>query len=444
MARFLICCTPVHGHLSPLLRVAQALAGRRHEVVVLTGSRFEEAVTATGSRHVSLPAACDYDDRDMDGSFPGRAQKRGAARLNFDVSHVFADPIPHQYRALEELRRDFPADALLVDTAFIGAMPLALSGATGRPPIVVFNVLPLSLSSRDTAPFGFGLAPSSSKLGRARNAALGLAVRHLLLRPGQRRINQMLESVGSAALPVFFMDGPKLADRLIQPTVPAFEYPRSDLAENVRFVGPVLPPPTERFDPPNWWADIDATRPVVLVTQGTIDTADLGRLILPTLSALEHEDVLVIATTGGHPGSAIPGPAPANARIESYIPFDQLLPKVDVMVTNGGYGGVHFALSHGVPLVVAGATEDKPEVAARVAWAGVGINLRTGKPTARRLRSAVREVMSDPSYRHRARSLQTELARHDAVASIAAMLEELATKTDTAHSPARTGDASAM
>jgi UDP:flavonoid glycosyltransferase YjiC (YdhE family) len=36
------------------------------------------------------------------------------------------------------------------------------------------------------------------------------------------------------------------------------------------------------------------------------------------------------------------------------------------MVTNGGYGGVQMALAHAVPLVVAGAKEDKPEVAGRV------------------------------------------------------------------------------
>jgi UDP:flavonoid glycosyltransferase YjiC (YdhE family) len=44
----------------------------------------------------------------------------------------------------------------------------------------------------------------------------------------------------------------------------------------------------------------------------------------------------------------------------------------------------------GVPLVVAGDTEDKPEVAARVAWSGVGITLRTGRPRPDRLRAAVR------------------------------------------------------
>jgi hypothetical protein len=54
-----------------------------------------------------------------------------------------------------------------------------------------------------------------------------------------------------------------------------------------------------------------------------------------------------------------------------------------VMVTNGGYGGVQMALSYGVPLVVAGASEDKPEVGARVAWSGAGLNLKTGKPSRR-------------------------------------------------------------
>lgn len=425
MSRFLICCSPVHGHLAPLLRVTQELVARRHEVVVLTGARFEEPVQATGARHVPLPLGADYDDRDLDGSFPGRAAKRGPARINFDVSRVFADPLPHQLQALRHVLGSFPAEAVLVDPGFFGVLPLLLAETGTRPPILVCNPMPLMVSSRDTAPFGFGLAPSSAPLGRARNAALRFVVQRVLLGPGQRHVSRVLESVGSPRLPGFFMDSVLLPDLMLEATVPSFEYPRTDLPGNVRFVGPILPPPTERFDPPAWWSELDGARPVVHVTQGTIDTADLGRLIAPTLAALEHEDVVVVVTTGGRPASAIPGPVPANARVEPFLPYDHLLPKVDLMVTNGGYGGVHYALSHGVPLVVAGATEDKPEVAARVAWAGVGVNLRTGKPTAEKLGPAIRTVLRDPSYRHRARAFQAEFAGHDAVGQIAGMLEEL-------------------
>ena len=61
-----------------------------------------------------------------------------------------------------------------------------------------------------------------------------------------------------------------------------------------------------------------------------------------------------------------------------------------VVAELGGYGGVVQALRHGVPLVVAGRSEDKPEVAVRVAWSGAGLNLRTDRPTQARLRRPVR------------------------------------------------------
>ena len=134
------------------------------------------------------------------------------------------------------------------------------------------------------------------------------------------------------------------------------------------------------------------------VTQGTIDNADLGRLVEPTIEALGGEDVIVVATTGGRDASQLKVALPTNTFVAEYIPHDLLLPKVDVMVTNGGYGAVQRALSMGVPLVVAGNTEDKPEVAARVAWTGAGINLRTGTPTPGAVRAAVRDVLNDGRY----------------------------------------------
>src|SRR4030095_4366556 len=90
-----------------------------------------------------------------------------------------------------------------------------------------------------------------------------------------------------------------------------------------------------------------------------------------------------------------PRSLPANARVEPFIPFGALLPHVDLMITKGGYGGVQFALAHGVPLIVAGATEEKPEIAARVAWSGAGINLKTKTPSPEQIRAAVRAVLAD-------------------------------------------------
>lgn len=119
----------------------------------------------------------------------------------------------------------------------------------------------------------------------------------------------------------------------------------------------------------------------MLVTQGTVSNHDFSQLIAPTLAALADEpDLLVVATAGGRSSAAIPGPIPDNARVADYLPLEKLLPRVDALVTNGGYGTVNQALGHGIPLVTAGLSEDKPDVCARVAWSGAGIDLHTSTP----------------------------------------------------------------
>jgi len=60
-----------------------------------------------------------------------------------------------------------------------------------------------------------------------------------------------------------------------------------------------------------------------------------------------------------------------------------------------------------------------------VAWSGAGIDLRTGTPTARAIRNAVREVLGDDSYLRRARELEAAYAQRDGIAEIAALIDEV-------------------
>jgi UDP:flavonoid glycosyltransferase YjiC (YdhE family) len=117
---------------------------------------------------------------------------------------------------------------------------------------------------------------------------------------------------------------------------------------------------------------------------------------------------------------------PANAHQAAFLPYDQLLPRTSVVVTNGGWGGVLAALAAGVPLVVAGGTLDKPEIARRVAYSGVGLDLRTGRPKPTAVRAAVERVLAEPSFGARARTVGESLARHGGVRTAADLLEQLA------------------
>jgi UDP:flavonoid glycosyltransferase YjiC (YdhE family) len=156
----------------------------------------------------------------------------------------------------------------------------------------------------------------------------------------------------------------------------------------------------------------------VLVTQGTL-ADDPRELIEPTLRALADEPVIVVATT---PAAV---DAPANARVARFVPYAALLPHVAVLVTNGGYGGVQMALAHGVPMVVAGGSEEKPEIAARVAWSGAGIDLKRRRPSAARVRAAVRAVLADPAYRARAAAIADEMRGYDAPARAVELIERV-------------------
>ena len=420
MATYLLCSSPIYGHVVPLVEIGRYLRGQGHQVGMLTGARFEDTVTGAGLRFLPLPEACDFDDRNLDRSFPGRVGKKGLARLRFDMSEVFIKAMPHQYRALREELDGTPTDAVLAESGFTGAV-VPLLRTEPRPPILFSGIIPLAFSSRDTAPFGPGLPPLPTKAGVLRNVLLNTLMQKVVFRSTHRAANRQMKAAAGVSLPVHFLDAASLADRFLQFTCPGFEYPRGDLPASVRFVGPVLPTGSDDFTPPSWWGELHGGRPVIHVTQGTIDNKDPGRLILPTLRAVADLDVLVVATTGGAP--LPPGDVPPNARVADFLPHEHLLPLVDVMITNGGYGGTQRALAEGLPVIVAGDREDKPEVAARVAWAGVGINLRTGSPTPRAIRKAVRQVLSDPSYKEAAGRLASEYARYDSLPKIASELE---------------------
>jgi MGT family glycosyltransferase len=428
MARFLIAATAVPGHVFPLLAVSQHLVRRGHEVVVHTGSVFRERAEATGARFVAFRPEIDIDYRQLDERFPERRKiPLGPAQFCFGLKHIFADAIPHQSAGIRDIRRDFPMDAIIVDTMFCGTFPLLLGPPEKRVPIVALGITALALSSADTAFFGTALPPSWAAADRARNAAMNSHLQQTVFGSVQRYFNDVLAKHGSRPLPAFLFDAMiTQPDLYLQLTAKEFEYPRSKMPDSIRFVGPLLPPPSDDFRPPPWWDDFDKGGPIVLVTQGTLANDDLGQLVGSTLTALANEDLSVIASTGGPSVESIPVALPPNARAATFLPFDRLLPKVSVMVTNGGYGAVNHALSLGVPLVVAGDSEEKPEIAARVAWAGAGINLGTGRPSPSQIREAVRAVLTKPQYRQRAQALSTAFARHNARDEIAKLVEDLA------------------
>lgn len=420
MARFMITAMPFTGHVMPLLAVALALTERGHDVRFYTGAAFRNRVEASGARFVPWRAAPDFDENDLPATFPRLVGKKGFSQLLINVADLFIGTAPRQFEDLEAEWRRAAWDVLATDEVSIGAVlaaeRLGFAWAT-------VAVLPLNMPGPQGPPSGLGLAPGRYPLTKMRDAALRTAV-PLISRPLRKPLADSRAAVG---LPPsrLTMDRIVFSPRLVVASgSTSLDYRRGDRPPSVEFVGQLRSRGPREADLPVWWDDLRGRR-IVHVTQGTqnIDPADL---IAPTVQALaDREDLLVVVATGVLGRDTLPFPVPANARVAGFLPYDQFLPLVDIGVTNGGWGGTLAALSRGIPLAIAGGDLDKPEIAARVAWAGAGVDLRTGTPSPAAVRAAVERIEKDASVRASAEQVGQELRSLGGAPRAAELLERL-------------------
>ena len=419
MAKMIVAAPPLAGEFGPMLQIARALADRGHQITVLSGSGFRETVQNSGLAFAPLAGAADYDIREV----IAEREKAGLAHgtpdeLNFDWILAFANPMPEEHLALQRLLEQDPEQYLVCNVLFLGALPVKL-GVPGLRPLrwIGVSVVGLAVSSDDSTFFGpvpVGPGEDAKAANRAGNAQFNAA-----MEPTRVRMNELLRDLGAEEIEEGFVDSTyKAPDATAVLTVPGFEFHRNDLPASIHLVGALPAEPAGEWEPPSWWSELDGSRPVVVVTQGTLVNHDLSQLVEPTLTGLADLDVTVVAALGGADPASLSIPVPANAHVASYVPFDVLLPKADLLITNGGAGGTHRALSSGLPVIIAGASEDKPANAARVAYHGLGINLGTATPTAEAVAEATASVLADDEIRENVARLAKVYAEHNPIDEI--------------------------
>jgi UDP:flavonoid glycosyltransferase YjiC (YdhE family) len=453
MAKILVVSLPFAGHVGALSAVAAELVRRGHEVVAYTGAKYRTRFTRAGASWLPFINATDFDDADLAATFPAIGDGKGMRGGQANAEHVIFGTAPGQ---IADIMAAAPYDLLVTDQVALGG---AVAGQALGIPWATVAVTPLSLTSRHLPPPGMPWTPATGPIGRARDAALHGLMSAVLRRLLDPKINKLRAGAGLGPVsPGGLFDGLYSTDLVLAQGVPGLEYLRPDLPSHVHFVGrlaaspPAAPPVASTPVPPSnspavpagglaaaagaetddrapapelpsWWPELASAGTVVHVTQGTVDM-NPDDLLRPTLAGLADRDVLVVCTTGGADPATL-GTLPANARVAAYLPHDLLLPQVDVMISNGGWGGVLAAVQAGVPLVVAGDSLDKPEVARRVAWSGVGLDLRTGRPAPERIAQAVDRLRTEPSFGQRAGELGAAITGAGGVTRAGDLIEEL-------------------
>jgi UDP:flavonoid glycosyltransferase YjiC (YdhE family) len=428
MARILIPCTPLLGHLQPALVAGRTFRSYGHDVDVLTAADCEPLVREHNLGFRPLPAA---------------AMGRSAGRLNTiglmvpwvqarrEVIARFVDPLIGQADALSDALGAVDYDVVLADTAYLGVLPLLVGPrAAMRPAVVGLGATPISAVSIDAAPFGSGLRNADTRFARQRNRQVNWLLHRGPLRPIHDALDSALAEFGVPGGTVDFFSLLGHFDLVVQLSLPELEYPRRELPATVLCTGPLPVPASPRWTPPAWWHRLDQSEGVIHVTQGTVDNADPQRLIMPAVVALRGSGRQIVVTTGRTTSGAIRHALDQlrseRVHVADFVPYDALLPRTDLMITNGGWGGVQQAARHGVPVIVAGRTEEKAEVGARVAWSGLGLDLRTGTPSPARIRSAVDAVLATDRYRDRAAEIAAAARRRpDPLAGLVSAVEDL-------------------
>ena len=214
------------------------------------------------------------------------------------------------------------------------------------------------------------------------------------LRQGRRELNETRRQLGLA--PVTRLHGGLSEQLCLVGTFPQLEYPRAWPA-GVHVVGPMLwEPPYDDTEPPP--GDEPARAGRRLDRPGPRSRAAADRAARPRRSAG--------ARAGGDQPQAVERPVsvPANVKLVDWISYSRTMPRCAAVISHAGHGTVVRALASGAPVLAVPHSGDMGENAARVDWAGVGVQAAMATAGPGHAAALALQRVLDPSLRRAARA----------------------------------------
>jgi len=412
--KILFASIPADGHFNPMTGIAMELKKQGHDVRWYTSKIFEEKLKKLGIPHFLFKRALEVNQFNADELFPERKKmKAGVQKLKFDLKHFFIYRAPEYFEDISEIKETFSFEVFVCDAAFTAGK---LVKEKLKVPAVGIGIVPVMSTSKDLPPYGLGLTPDRSFFGRVKQMALRFVAKNVLFKESSVEYNKILERFGLQPEKILIFDIPvHRSDIFLQSGSPGFEYERSDMPQKLRFVGPLHAyRKDDKKEVSYGWQDkLDRYNKTVLISQGTFES-DHSKLIIPTLEGLKNENYLLVVATGYHNTEELRRKYKQdNIVIEDFIDFDFIMSRADLYITNGGYGGTLLAIDHALPMVAAGVNEGKNEICSRIGYFKLGINLKTEKPSAEKIKVATREIFANPSYKQHVERLRDEFRQYD-------------------------------
>jgi UDP:flavonoid glycosyltransferase YjiC (YdhE family) len=357
--RVLLSTWPAHGHVLPMMPLAQAAQRAGHDVVVASG--IEGAV---------------------------EAERRGVAAWDVGPSRAEADAafraaVPDMGAVPPERRMATVIGGMFGRASFERARRLVPMAEAWRPDLVVHSVT-------ETAG-----AIAAARTG-ARHVVHGLGP---LPAGAWDWFGAHLPELAAA------WDVPGLVEEILDVTYLELCPPSLQRDAVAAFTHRTLMRPSPGDDGPlPWTAHRIESLPFERTVHLTLGTLFHGatHVFRTVLEGLRPVPANVIVTVGPGADPASLGAQPAHVLIADFAPHASLLPRCDALVTQGGAGTILAALVHGLPHLILPQGADQFVNADTAERAGVALQLRPDQLTPDAVTAHVTELLDDDGALRRA------------------------------------------
>ncbi len=406
MAHFAMIVLDAAGHLLSVGPVGQELVRRGHRVTVVS---FENAGPLAKSLDLPL---CVLESKSIPIQ-PSSLARWAFRQVGVEVNAALRDHVRWLAEVVMKLAptplRELGVDGVLTDEYL-------MAGGTVAEHIGVpfVNLSPSMFWNREPGvpPSHTGWPYLPGRLGELRNR-LGNAGYDWFTQPALSAINRQRRQW---ALPrLHRIDDAYSPLAQITQLCPEFDYPRRHLPDTFHYIGSFSPGRQLSSDQDFPWDRLDG-RPLIFASLGTVpDEANLPVFprIVAACAGLDAQLVLALGKWCDEEGRESVrerlGEIPENVLVVDFAPQMDLLKRARLLITHAGANTTLESLSVGVPIVALPRSADQPAIAARVAYSGAGLVGSFHNSTPEQIRALVHRVLTEDSFRERARELQRAL-----------------------------------
>ena len=412
MTHFGLICPAFTGHLNPMLPIGQELKRRGHRVTMIGILDAEAKTLAAGLEFVAYGTE-EYSKGSTAEALNHLSKLSGLAAIRYTIT-LLKDWTNVLLRDAPQVIKNAGVDALLIDQASSGE---SIGDFLDIPFITIYSALVLNQDENVPHPVS-NWKYNPAWWAKLRNRAtwsfyqiLGKPINKVVAEY-RRQWNLPLYSDPNDAYSL-------LAQISQQPA--ELEFPRENLPKCFHFTGPYHYSGTR--EPVSFpWEQLTG-KPLIYASMGTIQNR-LVEVFYQIAAACEGLDAQLVISLGG---SATPESLPnlaGNPLVVEYAPQLEILQKATLTITHAGMNTTLECLSNAVPMVAIPIANDQPGVAARIAWAGAGVAITLKRLTVPRLRTAISQVLTQPSYKQNALRLQKAIKRAGGVTRAADIIEQ--------------------